>query len=389
MFHVIEAEINWRKARGTPTGFASLLASRPIVAQGAGHPLEEEVLAADHFREHIIHGLCFFLFLFPCFSSITNKQQDGADGLHGVHEELPHLALAETWQQVFEHSTDDAPKLYSVSRMPAHREILRVLRENPTGTITIAVLGPMTNVALAASEEPETFLRVKELLVMGGAVGVAGNISPVAEFNTYADAIAAARVYALTSKSPKSTLPSSSLPDYGAKPLDRLELKLFPLDLTSPHRLSRTQFEERAQPLAVANSPLAQWMAHFMSRTFDKVASLQPPGSTSEPSLQLHDPLVLWYVLTSDDEGWQSSPQREDIRVECSGRWSRGMLVLDNRGMRKPFDRHDHEEVMDKLPGDTDGWLTPGRGNKITRMLQSPGEALFPQVLLDSIFPHN
>lgn len=282
---------------------------------------------------------------------------------------------------------DDDSKLYSVSKIPAHREMLRILRENPPGTITIAALGPMTNVALAASEDPATFLRVKELIVMGGAVGVAGNITPVAEFNTYADAIAAARVYALTSASPKFALPLSSLPDYGTEPLERLELKLFPLDLTSRHRLSRTQFEKRSQQLVSGNSPLAQWMAHFMSRTFDKVHSLKPLGSTSEPSLQLHDPLVLWYAFTSDNKGWQSTHKREDIRVEYSGRWSRGMLISDRRTMRQPFDRHDDEEVMGELSGDTDCWLTPGWGNKITRMLQSPGEALFPQVLLDFIFP--
>lgn len=51
MFHIIDAEIKWRKTEGRPAGFSSLLASKPVVAIGADHPLEEEVLAADHFRE--------------------------------------------------------------------------------------------------------------------------------------------------------------------------------------------------------------------------------------------------------------------------------------------------------------------------------------------------
>lgn len=370
-----------------PTGYSSLLASRPVVARGADHPLEEKVLAADHFRKHI-NPKRLSLFASYIFGIILTPQSDGADGLHGVHECLPHLAPAETWLQDFEQGTEHMPELYTVSKLPAHLEILRVLRDNEPGTITIAVLGPMTNLALAASEEPETFLRAKEVVVMGGAVAVAGNITPVAEFNTYADAVAAARVYALTSATTMSTLPVSSLPDYGPQLTGRLELKLFPLDLTSSHRLSRTQFEERSRKLVEAHSPLALWMAHFMSRTFDKVDGLKPEGNSSEPSLQLHDPLVLWYVLTSDDEGWCSGAQREDIRVECSGRWSRGMLISDSRGMRKPFERHDDEVSLDELlHGDTDGWLTPGRGNKVTRMIKSPGEALFPQVLLDSIFP--
>ncbi|KAK2616457.1 hypothetical protein QQS21_000699 [Conoideocrella luteorostrata] len=361
LFRVIDAEIRWRTAQGRPTGFSSLLASKPAIAQGANHPLEEEVLAADHFH--------------------------GEDGLHGVHEAVPHLSPADTWLEDFQMGLNNTSELFSVSKAPAHREILRVLRENPAGTITIAAVGPLTNIALAASEEPDTFLKVKELVVMGGAVGVPGNITPVAEFNTYADAVAAARVYALTSPNPQSTLPPSSLPAYPPKLLRKLELKLFPLDLTSPHRLSRPLYEERARPLVEAKSPLAQWMAHFMSRTFDKINSLKPTGNTSEPSLQLHDPLVLWYILTSEDNRWQHTARGEDLRVEASGQWSRGLLISDARGMKKEFDQDDDELVLDELPGDKDGWFTPGRGNRVTRMLGSPGEALFEKVLLDSIFP--
>jgi hypothetical protein len=50
LFHVIEKELEWRKARGQLEGFGTMLASKPIVAVVADHPLEDELLMADYFR---------------------------------------------------------------------------------------------------------------------------------------------------------------------------------------------------------------------------------------------------------------------------------------------------------------------------------------------------
>ena len=58
-------------------------------------------------------------------------------------------------------------------------------------SITIAMLGPQTNLALALIQKPEIVSGIKEVVVMGGAHFNGGNITPAAEFNLYADPHAA------------------------------------------------------------------------------------------------------------------------------------------------------------------------------------------------------
>ena len=58
-------------------------------------------------------------------------------------------------------------------------------------SITVAMLGPQTNLALALIQEPEIVNGIKEVVIMGGAHFNGGNITPVAEFNLFADPQAA------------------------------------------------------------------------------------------------------------------------------------------------------------------------------------------------------
>lgn len=55
MFHVLEKEMEWRKSTGRVEGFETMKKSKPIVAVGPEHSLEDECLMADYFRESPIH----------------------------------------------------------------------------------------------------------------------------------------------------------------------------------------------------------------------------------------------------------------------------------------------------------------------------------------------
>lgn len=403
LFHVLEKELAWRKETGRPEGYGAMKASKPIVAVGPEHSLEDECLMADYFRKSMFSA--DMEDAGQLLANLGYDMLDGEDGLHNVHNVHPHLSPADTWKSLFQDDADSSvdhstfSPYFTPSKEPAHKEILRILRENPVDTVSVCAVGPLTNVALAAAEDPETFLRVKELVVMGGAVNVEGNVTPVAEFNCYADAVAAARVYALTSLTPAATMPPipaklSTLPAYPAKLSRRLKLTLAPLDITTPHLITKNYFAERIQPHIDAGSPLAVWTSHFIKGAFSKIESME--GDGNEPGLSLHDPLTIWYMLTHDDPQWKFPAKPEDIRVETSGQWTRGMHVVDNRLRAKPAEaavevsldpREDPKVVtLDEVPGDTLGWLSVLKSNRVNRLIASPGEEIFKEVWMKRVF---
>lgn len=233
-------------------------------------------------------------------------------------------------------------------------------------------------------------MKAKDVVVMGGTIHEPGNITPVGEFNCIADAIAAARIYSLTSPNPASTMPplagSSSLPAYPGKDTigdRRLNVIMFPLDITSLHTLRRDEVEAKTQSLIGKGSPLAEWVGAFCSATFQKSESLYHDLDGGSVSMALHDIVCIWYALTSSTraESWEIK-RGEDIRVETQGQWTRGMCVVDRRD-RKMLDNDDGES---QLSGDTGGWLSTLRGNRVNRCVGTPGARVLAPLLLDTIF---
>lgn len=68
------------------------------------------------------------------------------------------------------------------------------LADRYPGEITVAAIGPMTNLALALGRRPDLAQKLRQVVFMGGSTG-AGNVTPAAEFNIWADPEAADIVF--------------------------------------------------------------------------------------------------------------------------------------------------------------------------------------------------
>ena len=72
--------------------------------------------------------------------------------------------------------------------------MLASARQHPH-EVELVTLGPLTNVAAAAFKDPEGFRLFKSVTIMGGALRMPGNWSPVSEFNIIVDPEAAEAVF--------------------------------------------------------------------------------------------------------------------------------------------------------------------------------------------------
>ena len=88
---------------------------------------------------------------------------------------------------VFPKRTREAEKEHAV------QFIIRTLLAS-AGDITLVPTGPLTNIAMAMRMEPAILPKIKQIVLMGGAVGT-GNVTPAAEFNIFADPEAAHVVF--------------------------------------------------------------------------------------------------------------------------------------------------------------------------------------------------
>jgi purine nucleosidase len=191
----------------------------------------------------------------------------------------------------------DGPKLPdpTMPLQPQHGVdfIIDTLRNKPANTVTLCVLGPLTNIATAFQKAPDIVARVQQVVLMGGAYFEVGNITPTAEFNIYVDPQAADIVF-------KSGI----------------DIVVMPLDVT--HKALVTQarndaFRALGTPAGIA---VAQ-MTDFFER-FDK----EKYGSTGAP---LHDPCVTAYLIAPD----LFKGRHINVEIEVKSELTMGMTVAD------------------------------------------------------------
>jgi purine nucleosidase len=203
---------------------------------------------------------------------VTAEHVHGASGLNGPALPDPVMPLQEA------HAVDF---------------IIDTLRGEPSGSVTLCPLGPLTNIATAFSRAPDIVGRVQEIVLMGGAYFEVGNITPAAEFNIYVDPEAAEIVF------------TSGVP-----------LTVMPLDVT--HKALVTPERNAAFRALPGNvGPAVAEMTDFFER-FDR----EKYGSDGAP---LHDPCVTAYLLRPD----LFKGRHINVEVETEGRLTTGMTVAD------------------------------------------------------------
>src|SRR5262245_22923801 len=225
----------------------------PAVAQGAARPLRR-----------------------PLHTATTFHVGDGLGGMTALRH------------------ADGSPYYPTPEQPPARRQaVQRLLQlvQHHGRDLTVIALGPLTNVARAIQLAPTTMQQLGRLVIMGGAIGVPGNISLVAEFNIFVDPHAADVVF------------HAGLP-----------ITLVPLDVTRQVRLTRDFLQRASQG---TGSDLVQVTHHLTQR----------PLHSQEQSMAMHDPLAVAVAIDPSLITLTSLP----VSVETRGQHTIGMTVADRR----------------------------------------------------------
>lgn len=163
-------------------------------------------------------------------------------------------------------------------------------------SVWIIATGPLTNLSYVIEQNPAWLTQIGGLAIMGGSTTV-GNVTPVAEFNTYFDPEAADIVFNAT----------------GPK-------KMVGLNLTHQVQVSTTEVDQVAD--SYPSSPVANFMRECLTGLVDRVRVF-----TGTDEAALHDPCAV--LVATHPQLFQF--ERRAVNIELSGNLTRGMTVVDQR----------------------------------------------------------
>ena len=207
---------------------------------------------------------------------ITAENVHGKTGIDGVDVYEPAMPLQE------QHGVDF---------------IIETLMGAEIDSITLVPTGPLTNIGEALSRQPDIRPKIKEIVMMGGAMREGGNTTPSAEFNILEDPDAAQLVMQC------------------GRPLT-----IVPLDVTHQVLVSRDRLEQiRAIKSPVGNAVVG--MMEFFNR-FDS----EKYGSDGAP---LHDPCTIAYLLKPE----LFSGKMCNVEIETGSPLTRGHTAVDFWGV--------------------------------------------------------
>lgn len=173
--------------------------------------------------------------------------------------------------------------------------IVEAVRAAGPGEITLCLLGPATNLAVALVKAPDIAGRIAEVVWMAGARAEGGNATPAAEYNVHADPEAAA------------VLLGGGIP-----------LTLVPLDVTHQVRLTPARLT-RLRRIATAS-------ARAVAALYSAADAPQPDGREGIP---MHDPCVVARLLRPG----LFDGRRINVAVETASPLTSGMTVADVYGV--------------------------------------------------------
>jgi purine nucleosidase len=191
-------------------------------------------------------------------------------------------------------------------------ELLVGLVRAAPGEIDVLAVGPLTNLAIALGLEPELPRLVRRLVVMGGAVRAAGNVSSHAEANISNDPEAAEAVFAAG-----------------------FDMDLVALDIT----METVATPEWLAELKGVPGERAERTSAFLDFYADFYA-----GLFGVRQCAMHDPLAAAVLV---DPHLVTGSYETPVRVELAGGLTRGMTVADLR----PRPSHDDRRPVRVITG--------------------------------------